>query len=314
MTSIVPTFKLSTGAVIPAIGVGCWMGVVGESQRVVDMVKSALRIGYRHIDTASNYGNEESVGQAIRESMIPREEIFLTTKLTGEDHGHVEEALNCSMRKLGVQYVDLFLVHWPQALLDNGEALPPDQSPTIQETWRDMEKLFNSGKARAIGVSNFSIKTLTKLLEHASVVPMVNQVETHPCLPQVKLIEYCHANKILVTAYSPIGKHKYATDPAIMEIARSKRVTEAQILLSWAVARGTAAIPKSEKIEHLERNITLVQLTPEDKHALNMLHEKPGMHRSVCGFHSPALGGSCFGWTYDLLGWDMIEGGIVPTK
>lgn len=170
-----------------------------------------------------------------------------------------------------------------------GEALPPDQSPTLEETWQEMEKVFESGevlhclivqilivsplgKVKAIGVSNFSVKTLTKLLQHSRITPMVNQVETHPCLPQIKLLEYCRTNDILVTAYSPIGKHKYANNPALMQIASRKHMSEAQILLSWAVARGTAAIPKSEKMEHLIRNITVSSINISLSHGSQRYH------------------------------------------
>ncbi|KAF5381726.1 hypothetical protein D9615_005473 [Tricholomella constricta] len=306
-----PHFKLNTGHAIPAVGIGCWMGRVGEGEHVVRMVKHALDLGYRHLDTASNYGDEESVGKAIQESNVPRQDIFITTKLAGEDHGRVSVALDQSLKKLGVEYVDLFLMHWPQALLDSGEALQPNESPTFVETWQEMEKLLDSGKARSIGVSNFSIKTLTTLLQHARIVPAVNQVEAHPCLPQHSLLAFCSAHGILLTAYAPVGKHTYAADEDIVRIAKSNNVTEAQVLLSWGVQRGTVVIPKSENVDRLKKNISLIELTSEDMHTLNKFHEKPNMHRSVCGFHSPELGGSCFGWNYEQLGWDMTQGGIM---
>jgi len=289
------------------------MGQLGGSDRVTQMVKQALELGYRHIDTASNYGNEESVGKALRESNISRSEIFLTTKLASEDHGNVELALNRSLTKLGVEYVDLFLVHWPMALLATGHALQPDETPTFVDTWKDMEKLLDSGKVKNIGVSNFSIKTLTTLLQHARIVPAVNQVEMHPYLPQRSLLSFCKTHGILLTAYSPLGKYKYAAaNNDIVDIAKRSGVTEAQVLLSWGVQRETAVIPKSENPERLRQDISLVKLTSDDMHRLDMIHQKPGMHQSVCGFHSSALGGSCFGWTYAQLGWDMVEGGVVP--
>lgn len=296
---------------MPAVGVGCWMGRVGEGEHVVQMIKDALEIGYRHIDTAAMYGDEESVGRAIRESGVPREEIFITTKLAGHDHSRVSAALDRSLQKLDVEYVDLYLMHWPQALRESGEAIPPEESPTFVETWTDMEKLLDSGKARSIGVSNFSIKNLTVLLEHARIIPVVNQIEAHPCLPEHSLLSFCNAHKILVTAYSPVGKNKLADNEDLITVARSKGVTVAQVLLSWGVQRGTAVIPKTENKKRLKENISLIELMPDDMHTLDKLHEKPGMHHSVCGFHSPELGGSCFGWTYEQLGWDMILGGIV---
>jgi len=287
-------FKLNTGEFIPAVGIGCWMGRVGEGDHVTQMVKMALELGYRHIDTASNYGNEESVGRALQESKIPRAEIFLTTKLASEDHGHVETALDRSLEKLGTEYVDLYLMHWPMTLFENGHALQPDESPTYVETWKSMEKLVNSGKVKSIGVSNFSIKTLTTLLQHARVVPAVNQVEAHPYLPQHQLLAF--------------------SDNDIVNIVKNKDpgVTEAQVLLSWGVQRGVAVVPKSVDPVRLGQNLSLIELTHDEMGRLDEVHRrKTDRHRSVCGFHSSELGGSCFGWTYDQLGWDMVEGGIA---
>ncbi|KAF8880568.1 NADP-dependent oxidoreductase domain-containing protein [Infundibulicybe gibba] len=271
-------FTLSTGAPIPRVGVGCWMGRVGEGPHVVEMVRTALRIGYRHIDT--------SVGIAIRESGIPREEIFLTTKLTSEDHGRVAEAMHQSLEKLGVTYPYLY-------------------SPTIAETWRDMEQLMRAGKTKAIGVSNFSVKLLTTLLEHAEITPSVNQ---HA------LLQFCRSRGILLTAYTPLGKGKdvLTADEDVVRIAQREGITSAQVLLSWGVQRGTCVIPKSMSEDRLALNLQLHLLKEEDMNDLNNLHGKPGKHRSMCGFHSPALGGSCFGWTYEQLCWDMTAGGIVP--
>ncbi|KAL5531103.1 hypothetical protein ACEPAG_3979 [Sanghuangporus baumii] len=305
------SFQLNNGLSIPAVGIGCWMGSVGDGDHVSQMVKKALNIGYRHVDTAANYGNERSVGVALKETNIPRGEIFLTTKLDQKDHGRVQDALETSLNKLGVDYVDLYLMHWPIAFREDGRVLQPEESPTFVETWKQMELLVSKGMTKSIGVSNFSIKTLTKLLEHASIVPAVNQVETHPCLPQHDLLEFCQSHDIHLTAYSPVGKHKFANDPAIVEIAKSYGVTSAQILLSWAIQRGTSVIPKTLNEERLKENITLIDLSSSEMSVLNQIHQKPGMHRSVCGFHSSEFGGSCFGWTYDQLGWNMVEGGIV---
>ncbi|KAH9847884.1 Aldo/keto reductase [Lenzites betulinus] len=305
-------FQLNNGLSMPAIGIGCWMGTPGEGGHITDMVKTALDLGYRHIDTAANYGDECSVGKALKESSVPRAAIFLTTKLDQKDHGRVEGALNTSLEKLGVSYVDLFLMHWPMAFDDEGKTLQPDETPTIVETWLQMEKLLSSGKAKAIGVSNFSIKTLSTLLAHTTAVPAVNQVELHPCLPQHDLLAFCVERGILLTAYSPLGKHKFAEDPDIAAIASAHgaTTTPAQVLLSWGVQRGTAVIPKTLHPARLEENMKLVQLSAAEMDVLDRLHSKEGMHRSVCGFHSAALGGSCFGWTYEQLGWDMTVGGV----
>ncbi|KAJ4002121.1 Aldo/keto reductase [Lentinula boryana] len=307
-----PRFKLNNGGYMPAIGIGCWMGTVGDSQQVAEMVLTALRLGYRHIDTASNYGNERSVGKAIRESNVPRSEIFLVTKLSSEDHDRPEEALQRSLDQLDVDYVDLYLMHWPQAYdTDHAQYRSPEESPTFIETWKMLENLVDTGKARSIGVSNFSIKTLEILLKHVRIVPATNQVEMHPYLPQHDLLSYCSSRDILLTAYSPIGKYKFATDPSVLEIAQRIDASIAQVLLSWGVKRGTAVIPKSTHELRMKENLTLIALDNEDMQILDDLYRQPGMHRSVCGFHSSELGGSCFGWTYAQLGWDMVEGGIM---
>ncbi|KAH9923661.1 Aldo/keto reductase [Fomitopsis serialis] len=303
---------LNNGTSIPAVGVGCWMGACGEGEHVTNMVKLALDLGYRHIDTAENYGNEQSVGKALRESGVPRHDVFLTTKLDQSDHGRVEQAFETSLTKLGVDHVDLYLMHWPMAYGESGDTLQPEESPTFVETWLEMEQLLADGRAKAIGVSNFNVKTLTKLLAHASVVPAVNQVELHPCLPQHELLNFCNERGILLTAYSPIGKAKFADDPAITAIAAAHGpgVTGARILLSWGVQRGTAVIPKTVHTERLKENLQLVHLSAAEMETLDRFYRRPGSHRSVCGFHSAELGGSCFGWTYEQLGWAMAEGGI----
>ncbi|KAJ3758199.1 Aldo/keto reductase [Lentinula raphanica] len=305
-------FKLNNGKDMPAIGIGCWMGIVGNSQQVTDMVLTALRLGYRHIDTASNYGNELSVGAAIRQTNVPRSEIFLVTKLSSEDHAHPEKALQQSLDRLGVDYVDLYLMHWPQAFdPDSARYCLPEESPTFVETWKMMEALVDTGKTRSIGVSNFSINNLEILLQQARLVPVTNQVEMHPCLPQHDLLSYCTSHGILLTAYTPIGKHKYASHPSLQEIAQQKSVSVAQVLLSWGIKRRTAVIPKSTHEARMKENLTLVSLDHEEMQVLNNFHRQSGMHRSVCGFHSSELGGSCFGWTYAQLGWDMMEGGTM---
>ena len=158
-----------------------------------------------HPSQAYGYFNEEKVGKAIRESGVPRSEIFLTTKLPNHHHDRVSESLQESLDKLGLDYVDLYLMHWPMAYTADNKPIPYGQSPTFVETWKDMEKLLETGKVRAIGVSNFSVKLLEVLLEEASIVPATNQVELHPCLPSFELKKYCEEKGIILTAYSPLG-------------------------------------------------------------------------------------------------------------
>ncbi|KAF7375875.1 aldo/keto reductase [Mycena sanguinolenta] len=218
----IPSFTLNDGTKIPSIGMGCWMGVSGGGERVYDMCLAALQCGYRHFDTASGYANEEYVGRAIRDSGIPREEIYLTTKLGNVDHHRVKEAFEESLQKLDVAYVDLYLLHWPQGFI-NGKVLSPEEHPTFIETWKEMEKLLETGKVKSIGVSNFSIKTLEQLLPHCSIIPATNQVELHPCLPQTKLKAFCEDRGILLTAYSPLGRSTtFMEDTTIKDIAERK--------------------------------------------------------------------------------------------
>ncbi|KAI0687942.1 Aldo/keto reductase [Cerioporus squamosus] len=318
MAADIPSFTLNTGHKMPSVGMGCWLGPSGGGDVVEQMCKTALELGYRHIDTAYGYFNEEKVGKAIRESGVPRSEIFLTTKLPNHHHARVAESLQESLDKLGVDYVDLYLMHWPQAYGADNKPIPYGQSPTFVETWKDMEKLLGSGKVRAIGVSNFSVKLLETLLEEASVVPAANQVELHPCLPSFELKAYCEGKGIVLTAYSPLGRPKeydgkpvFLTDEDVVRISKAHNATPGQVALSWGVQRGTIVIPKSENPERIKQNITLIKLTDEDMAALDVIHKKPGMHRSLLRYHSNSADGTVFGWTYEQMGWNMVKGGIV---
>ncbi|CAL1711153.1 unnamed protein product [Somion occarium] len=306
----IPHFTLNNGVKVPSVGMGCWMGQPGGGEIVEEMCKNALKVGYRHFDTAFGYGNEEHVGKAIRESKIPREEIFVTTKLTNKHHHCVKEGLEMSLRNLGLDYIDLYLMHWPQAEIDD-RVLDPDEHPTFIDTWKDMEKLLESGKVRAIGVSNFSIKLLDKLLPQCTVVPATNQVQLHPCLPQSELKIYCEDHGIILTAYSPFGQYNplFFTDSDFLHIASRHEATPAQIAISWAVQRGTIVIPKSSNFERMKQNISLVTLTEEEMETINLLHKKPGMHRSLLTHY--AAEGRIFGWTYEQLGWPLGHDGRV---
>jgi len=261
---------------------------------------------------ASGYANEEYVGRAIRESSIPRSEIYITTKLGNGDHHRVKEAFEESLQKLGVSYIDLYLLHWPMAVV-NGKVLSPEEQPTFIETWKDMEKLLKTGQVKTIGVSNFSIQTLEQLLPHCSIVPATNQVELHPCLPQSELKAYCEAKGILLTAYSPLGRSTtFMEDKTIQALAEKNNASAAQIVISWAVQRGTIAVPKSEDKGRMLANITLVPLSQLDMALIDELHQMPSMHKSLLVFDNKG-DGTIFGWTYEQLGWKMAVGGNVPT-
>ncbi|VDC01506.1 unnamed protein product [Peniophora sp. CBMAI 1063] len=306
--SFAPTAALNTGAKIPLVGLGSWMGAPGPGgERAYEMCRKAIDIGYRHLDTAAGYANEEAVGKAIRDSGIPRSEFFVTTKLAQDRHHTVSAALSESLSKLGLDYVDLYLIHWPQAIVD-GKTLQPEEHPTINDTWADMERVYEEGKAKSIGVSNFSVKTLGQLEKTWKVVPAVNQIEAHPFLPWHELVPYCQAKGIHVTAYSPLGQPGGAegvpslvTNELIAEIAEKYGVTTGQILLSWNVQRGVSVIPKSEKEDRLRKNITIVKLEEKDVKAIDELHRQPGLHRSLLAFIHSEDG--VFGWTYEQLGW-----------
>jgi len=308
----IPSFTLNDGSKIPSIGMGCWMGGPGGGQRVYDMCSAALECGYRHFDTASAYTNEEEVGRAIRDSSIPRNEIYLTTKLGNGDHHRVKEAFEESLKKLGVSYLDLYLLHWPQAVI-NDKVLSPEEQPTFIETWKEMEKLLQTGQVKTIGVSNFSIKTLEQLLPHCSIIPATNQVELHPCLPQNELKAYCEAKGILLTGYSPLGRSKtFIEDYTITDLAEKNKTTPAQIVLSWAVHRGTIVVPKSEDKGRMLANITIVPLSKLDRALIDELHTMPDMHKSLLVFDNKG-DGTVFGWSYEQLGWKLVVGGRVPT-
>ncbi|KII95745.1 hypothetical protein PLICRDRAFT_97506 [Plicaturopsis crispa FD-325 SS-3] len=314
MAPEVPYKVLNDGTKIPCIGMGCWMGSPGGGVLVHEMCRKALKNGYRHFDTAAGYSNEEHVGAAIRESGIPREEIFITTKLPQECHDSVQESFERSLKNLDCGYIDLYLMHWPQAYKDgvfHRKTIGPDEHPTFIDTWKDMEKLLLTGKVKSIGVSNFSIKTLTRLLPHCTVVPATNQVELQPCLPQEDLVAFCAEKGIVLTAYSPLGQGNGLVDePVIKSIAEKSNATPGQVLLAWGVQRGTVVIPKSANEQRMIDNITLITLSDEDMATLNALHKKPGMHKSFLWYH---VDGGVFGWTYEQLGWNLTKGAIVPS-
>lgn len=241
------------------------MGGPGGGERVYKMVINGLKAGYRHIDTADGYHNEEEVGRAIRDSGIPRKEIFVTTKLNNTDHHRVKEALGRSLKALDLEYIDLWLMHWPQGF-QGDRCIQPDEHPTYHETWAEMVKTLDTGKVRAIGVSNFGVPILKSLLESTTVVPAVNQVELHPCLPQEALRKFAAEHGIVITAYSPIGQpaagsvSPLLTDETVKSVAKKTGATEGQVVLSWAVQNGIIVVPKSENPERLKANISVCPL------------------------------------------------------
>jgi len=203
-------------------------------------------LGCRHVDTAQRYGSEEGVGRAVRDAGLDRGEVFLTTKLWPESYGAEAcmQATSLSLSNLNTDFIDLYLLHWP------GGRNPRE----ITETWRTMELLLESGKARAIGVSNFQERHLVRLLEEASVVPHVNQIEFHPYQQDLKLIDFCRERDICVGGYSPLAKGKVLEDTMVEQVARESGVTMAQVVIRWSLQRGIITIPKSTKVNRVQEN------------------------------------------------------------
>ncbi|GAB7334851.1 hypothetical protein MBLNU13_g06756t1 [Cladosporium sp. NU13] len=272
------TFTLNTGAKMPAVGLGTWQSKPNE---VREAVKAALLAGYRHIDTALAYGNEHEVGQGIKDSGVPREEIWITTKLDNPWHKRVEEGITSSLKDLGVDYVDLYLMHWPSSTdPDDLKKHYPDWDFT--KTWAELEKLPASGRVKNIGISNFGIKNLEKLLPGAKIIPAVNQIELHPNNPSPKLLEYLKEKNIHATAYSCLGSTNspLAKDQTLAKIAEAKGKSTAQVLLVWGLQRGTSVIPKSVTASRIQDNFKLdFTLTDDEMKQLSSLPDR----FKVCG-------------------------------
>lgn len=250
--SLTDSTVLHNGVKMPWFGLGVWK--VEEGEEVIHSVKSAIKHGYRSIDTAAAYRNEEGVGQAIKESGVAREELFITTKLWNGDQrsGEIEAAFEDSMQKLGLDYLDLYLIHWPV-------------EGKYKHSWKVMEKLYKEGRIKAIGVSNFQIRHLEDLLEDAEIVPMVNQVEYHPLLTQVELHAYCKSKNIQLEAWSPLMQGNLDL-PILVELAEKYKKTPAQIVLRWDIQNEVITIPKSVKEHRIIENAGIFdfELTAED--------------------------------------------------
>ena len=264
---------LNVGGSMPVLGLGTWQ--LSEGKEVETAVLWALEAGYRHIDTAKIYGNEQGVGRAIAKSEIPRQEIFVTTKLWNADQGYESAlaAIDASLARLKLSYVDLYLVHWPHAS-DHREEKGAAGNKR-RETWQAMEEILKSGKARAIGVSNYTVRHLEEMKTYASVMPAVDQVEFHPFLYQKELLEYCEKNNIVLEAYSPLVHGRRLSDERISTIAKAHHKTNAQVLIRWSLQHGCVVLPKSARKERIKENTGVFdfELAPTDMSALDSLHE-----------------------------------------
>ena len=274
MKSLQDTFKLSNGVEIPCVGFGTFRTPDGEV--AVRAVKEAIAAGYRHIDTAAVYGNERSVGAAVRESGIDRKDIFITSKLWNSDQGFDStlRAFDKTMQALGTDYLDLYLIHWPLAFRkgigmpqSKNDLIPLSQIP-LSLTWEAMEKLVDGKLTRHIGVSNFSIEAIEKLNDGARIRPEMNQIEIHPYMQQDRLVDYCRDTGLLVTAYSPLGSrgNRVLKDPVVVAVAQKHDCTPAQAVLAWLMARDIVVIPKSVHEQRLRENFeaTDVALDEDD--------------------------------------------------
>jgi 2,5-diketo-D-gluconate reductase A len=266
MTSL-GSHSLNDGTQLPAIGFGTYPL---RGQEGVDAVKSALEIGYRLIDTAVNYGNEDAVGQAIAESGVPRSEIVLTTKLPGRDHGYDEtlRSFDASVAALGVDTIDLYLIHWPNPSVGR-----------FPESWKAMVQLQKDHRVRSIGVSNFTKGFLERLGAETGVIPAVNQIEVHPYFPQEALVEYHREQGIVTEAWSPLGKGAAPYDEQVVtDIARAHGITPTQAVLRWHVARGIVPLPKSGNRERQLANFAMPgdELSTDEVAAITALGKQNG--------------------------------------
>jgi diketogulonate reductase-like aldo/keto reductase len=266
MTDPETTRKLADGGAIPLLGLGVWQ--VDNSQECIDAVRWALELGYRHIDTAQAYGNEESVGQGLRESGVAREDVFITTKFFPGQRDPVAEAER-SLQLLGIDYVDLYIVHWPAG------------GPTA--AWPGMERAREAGLARSIGVSNFGVDDLAQVLATATIPPVVDQVQFSPFEHRTALLDACREHGIALEAYSPLGTGRHLDDATVGRIAHDHGRTPAQVLLRWAVQQQIPVIPKSTHRDRIEENRRIFdfRLSDDEIAALDALDTTGGTGRAL---------------------------------
>ncbi|CAK6471019.1 aldo/keto reductase [Peribacillus castrilensis] len=241
ISNIGETITLHNGVKMPQLGFGVFK--VKNGNETVESVKKAIEVGYRAIDTAAIYENEEGVGQAIRECGVPREELFITSKVWNTEQGYETtlKAFEDSLNRLGLEYLDLYLIHWPG-------------KDKYLETWRALEKLYKDGKVKSIGVSNFHVHHLENLLANSEVKPVVNQIELHPLLTQVEIRDYCAKHEIKVESWSPLGRGNLLEEPTIKHIAKKHGKSSAQVLIRWHLQHDLVVIPKSITPSRIKEN------------------------------------------------------------
>jgi len=311
---------LNNGRSIPAVGLGTWQGQFGtsENEALKASIIHALHNGYRLIDTAQYYGVESVVGAAIRASGVPRSAITVITKFWGIWHHDPASALANSLRDLDLEYIDIFMMHWPTAMTPDERPMPYPGQPPFWETWKAMEALVGD-RCWGIGVSNFTQKLLGRLLESAAVVPVVNEVELHALNPNLRLVPYCAGNGIRVISWSTLGSERHdgeknpiLTNDLFTTLAEKRGCSVGGVSLSWAVQRGVVVIPKSSKMKRIEENIRLVRLEEGEMEALNQAHVKIGKTRlsdMIPGIQYEVGGKSTIlGWTKEEFGWEDEKG------
>lgn len=254
------TFSLNNGLTIPSIGFGTWQ--IEEGKTAYDAVLFAIKSGYRHIDTAAVYGNEKSIGEAIKDSGIPREELFITTKAWNSHRGYEKtmEAFDQSLGLLGLDYIDLYLIHWPA----NTSQFPENWNELNLSSWKAMEDLYADNKIKSIGVSNFMVKHLEALLPIVAIPPMVNQIEYHPGYLQNDVVEFCQKNSIHIEAWSPIGSGRILENELLNELATKYSTSVGQICIRFALQNNVTPLPKSVTPKNIENNLSVFDFTIED--------------------------------------------------
>lgn len=270
MKSLSDTFVLNGGGAIPCVGFGTYLS---KDRECYDAVKEALKIGYRHIDTAAFYGNENIVGNAIKDSGIKREEIFVTTKVWVTDQGYDKtmRAFEKSFGALDIGYIDLYLIHWP---IPTGHA--HDYRQLNDGSWKAMTSMIKQGALKCAGVSNFLPQHIEQLTENSDYLPVVNQIECHPALNQIETVEYCRSKGIVTEAWRPLMKGNAADYPVLAEIAKKHNRTASQICLAWLLERGICPLPKSVTPSRIRENAEIfdISLTAEEIEAINAMPEQ----------------------------------------
>lgn len=272
-SSLTDSFTMNNGKTIPCIGYGTYKT---SDEEVYGAVLSAVKAGYRHIDTAAYYKNEEGIGRAIRECGVPREELFVTSKVWNTDRGYenTKRAFAESMERLGLKYLDLYLIHWPANKKQFGEGAKKINA----ETWRALEELYAEGKVRAIGLSNFLPHHIEELMETAKVKPMVDQIEFHPGWAQTEISEYCQKNDIVVEAWSPLGRRDALDNEALGEIGRKYGKKTAQVCIRWILQHGILPLPKTVNPGRMTQNADVFdfELTAEEMKTIDELKNLGG--------------------------------------